>query len=127
MLSDRGLASALDALAQRAPLPIELDGCPARRLPEPVEAAAYFVVAEAVTNVVRYAEATHARVAIALDDGTAERARADDGVGGADPDRGSGLRGLADRVAALDGRLDVQSRPGEGTTVRATIPCASTG
>ena len=122
VLSDRGLASALDALAQRAPLPVEIDGCPADRLPEPVEAAAYFVVAEAITNVVRYAGATHARVAVTRDGGQLAVLVADDGVGGADPDRGSGLRGLADRVAALDGRLEVRSDAGRGTTVRATIP-----
>jgi signal transduction histidine kinase len=122
VLSDRGLSSALDALAQRAPLPVEIDGCPAERLPEPVEAAAYFVVAEAITNVVRYAGATHARVAVTRDGGQLAVLVADDGVGGADPDRGSGLRGLADRVAALDGRLEVRSDDGRGTTVRATIP-----
>ena len=96
---------------------------PAERLPEPVEAAAYFVVAEAITNVVRYARASHARVAVTHDDGRLAVAVADDGVGGADPERGSGLRGLADRVAALDGRLEVDSAAGAGTTVRATIPC----
>ena len=94
---------------------------PEERLPEPIEAAAYFVVAEAITNVARYAEATtprwrsHARTA------TWSCASADDGVGGADPAR-LGLRGLADRVAALDGRLEVASPPGDGTTVRALIP-----
>ena len=123
VLSDRGLASALDALAQRAPLPVEIDGCPAGRLPEPVEAAAYFVVAEAITNVVRYAQASHARVAVSRADGQLAVEVEDDGVGGADPGQGSGLRGLSDRVAALDGRLEVRSDAGHGTTVRATIPC----
>ena len=122
VLSDRGLASALQALASRAPLPVELDGCPAGRLPEPVEAAAYFVVAEAITNVVRYAGATHARVAVTRADGTLAVEVEDDGVGGADPGQGSGLSGLADRVEALDGRLDVRSERGSGTLVRATIP-----
>ena len=123
VLSDRGLASALDALAQRAPLPVEIDGCPSGRLPEPVEAAAYFVVAEAITNVVRYAQASHARVAVSRADGQLAVEVEDDGVGGADPGQGSGLRGLSDRVAALDGRLEVRSDAGHGTTVRATIPC----
>jgi signal transduction histidine kinase len=122
VLSDRGLASALAALAQRAPLPVELDGCPDGRLPEPVEAAAYFVVAESITNVVRYAQATHARVAVTRGDGGLAVEVEDDGIGGADPGQGSGLRGLADRVAALDGRLEVRSDAGRGTTVRATIP-----
>ena len=113
VLSDRGLASALEALAQRAPLPVEIDGCPAGRLPEPVEAAAYFVVAEAITNVVRYApREPRAACAVTRDDGRLAVAVADDGVGGADPGNGSGLRGLADRVAALDGRLEVRSDAG---------------
>jgi hypothetical protein len=93
-------------------------------LPEPVEAAAYFVVAEALTNVVRYADATSAHVAVSRDGDRVLVEVCDDGVGGADPAAGSGLRGLADRVAALDGRLEVRSPPGAGTTVRAVIPSA---
>jgi len=123
VLSDRGLRSALEALAQRMPLPVEIAAAPDERLPEPVEAAAYFVVAEAVTNVVRYADATHARVEVVRDGDRVAVRVADDGVGGADPAQGSGLRGLADRVAALEGRLDVRSSPGAGTTVDAVIPC----
>jgi signal transduction histidine kinase len=124
VLSDRGLGAALDALAQRIPLPVEIVAAPAGRLPEPVEAAAYFVVAEALTNVARYAGAGHARVSVTHASGRLLVEVADDGAGGADPAAGSGLRGLADRVAALDGRLDLESSPGVGTTVRAIIPCA---
>jgi signal transduction histidine kinase len=123
VLSERGLGAALPALAQRIPIPVEFTGYPADRLPRGVEAAAYFVVAEALTNVVRYAHGSHARVAVRHDDESLVVEIADDGVGGADPHRGSGLRGLADRVAALDGRLEVESSPGRGTTVRAVIPC----
>jgi signal transduction histidine kinase len=123
VLTDRGLGPALDALAQRIPLPVEIAAAPEGRLPEPVEAAAYFVVSEALTNVSRYARATHARVSVTHASARLLVEVADDGDGGADPAAGSGLRGLADRVAALDGRLDVESPPGVGTTVRAFIPC----
>jgi signal transduction histidine kinase len=124
VLTDRGLEAALEALAERTPLPVSLDQMPAERLPAPVEAAAYFVVAEALTNVARYAKASQAEVRIARDSGYAVVEVRDDGVGGADPATGTGLRGLADRLAALDGRLEVHSPPGEGTTVRAEVPCA---
>ena len=123
VLSDRGLGSALQALAGRIPIPVEIGATPEERLPEPVEAAAYFVVAEAITNVARYAGATHARVEVEREDDRVVVRVADDGVGGADPRKGSGLSGLADRVAALDGRLEVVSPPGRGTTVEAVIPC----
>ncbi len=95
------------------------------RLPAPVEAAAYFVVSESLTNVAKYAGATHARVDVARREGHALVEVRDDGVGGADPRAGTGLRGLADRLAALDGRLEVLSPPGGGTLVRAELPCAS--
>jgi len=124
VLTDRGLEPALEALAERAPLPVSLDQMPAERLPAPVEAAAYFVVAEALTNVVKYAEASTAAVRIRRNGSYAVVEVHDDGVGGADPAIGTGLRGLADRLAALDGRLEVHSPPGEGTTVRAEVPCA---
>jgi PAS domain S-box-containing protein len=124
ILTDRGLEAALEALAERAPLPVTLDAMPPERLPASVEAAAYFVVAEALTNVAKYAGATRAVVRIGRDDGYAVVEVADDGVGGADPTIGTGLRGLADRLAALDGRLEVHSPPGEGTIVRAKVPCA---
>jgi signal transduction histidine kinase len=123
VLSDRGLDAALDGLADRAPLPVELGGTTGSRMPERVESAAYFVVAEALTNVAKYAQASHARVNVTQDNGRVMVEVADDGVGGADPTTGSGLRGLVDRVAALGGTLDVDSPPGRGTTIRAEIPC----
>jgi signal transduction histidine kinase len=125
ILTDRGLGPALQALAERAPLPVDLSAMPQERLPPSVEAAAYFVVSESLTNVAKYAHAQHAVVSIAQDDGYAVVEVRDDGVGGADPGEGTGLRGLADRLAALDGRLEVHSPPGRGTLVRAKVPCAS--
>jgi signal transduction histidine kinase len=123
VLSDRGLDAAVEALAHRAPLPVELDLGPGGRLPGRVESASYFVVAEALTNVVKYARATHASVNLSRQNGHVLVEVSDDGVGGADPSNGSGLAGLVDRVSALGGRLQVDSRPGGGTTVRAEIPC----
>ena len=96
----------------------------AERLPPAVESASYFVVAEALTNVARYASASRAEVTVSRVNGRVEVEIRDDGIGGADPAAGSGLRGLADRVAALDGRLEVTSPRGAGTVVRAVIPCA---
>ncbi len=122
VLSDRGLDAALEALVHRAPLPVELGATPGERLPERVESAAYFVVAEALTNVVKYSRANHARVNVTRRNGRVLVEVADDGVGGADPAKGSGLRGLLDRVSALEGGFEVDSQPGRGTTVRATIP-----
>jgi signal transduction histidine kinase len=124
VLSDRGLGTALETLAHRAPVPVELAELPEERLPEAVELAAYFVVAEALTNVAKYANATHATVEVARENGRLVVEVADDGVGGADPDNGSGLRGLADRIAVLEGRLEIDSERGRGTTIRARIPCA---
>jgi signal transduction histidine kinase len=124
ILTDRGLAPALEALAGRAPLPVELEHLPDERLPLPVEAAAYFVVAESLTNVAKYAEAEHATVRVLRENGYAVVEIEDDGIGGADPSVGTGLRGLADRVRALDGKLEVRSPRGAGTLVRAKIPCA---
>jgi signal transduction histidine kinase len=122
VLSDRGLDTAIEALAARAPVPVELGALPGEPLPEAVELAAYFVVSEALTNVAKYAGACHASVSVKRDNGRVVVAVADDGVGGADPERGTGLRGLADRIALLEGRLDVDSPPGHGTTVTARIP-----
>jgi signal transduction histidine kinase len=121
VLTDRGLAAALVSLALRTPLPVELD-LPAERLPAPVEAAAYYVVAEAVTNVVKHAGASSVSVRVAEEGATVAVEVADDGVGAGEASSGSGLRGLADRVAALDGRLRVESPPGGGTRVVAEIP-----
>ncbi len=122
VLSDRGLGPAVEALAVRSPLPVKVVEVPGERLPEPVEAAAYFVIAEALTNVAKYANANAATVAVRRINGHAHVEVRDDGVGGADPGRGSGLRGLADRVGALDGSLALDSPPGSGTTLRAEIP-----
>jgi signal transduction histidine kinase len=126
VLSDHGLGMALDALAARFPFPVEVTAVPDERFPETIESAAYFVVAEAITNVARYAHASTATVSVEHGCDTLVVEIADDGIGGADPSAGSGLRGLSDRVAALDGRLQVDSPPGRGTTVRAEIPCALT-
>ena len=122
ILSDRGLGAALEALAGRAPMRVDLADLPSDRLPEPIEAAAYFVVAEALTNVVKYAHASQATVSVTRLNGHAVVEVADDGIGGADPDRGSGLRGLVDRVSALDGRMLLDSPAGSGTRLRAEIP-----
>ena len=123
LLTDRGLKPALEALANRTLVPVELAGLPDDRLPAGVEAAAYYLVAEALTNVAKYARASKASVRVARANGSVTVEVSDDGIGGADVGRGSGLRGLADRVEALDGHLDVDSPPGAGTRLRAEIPC----
>ena len=125
VLADRGLAPALETLASRSPLPVALEGVPEGRLAEPLEAAAYFVVAESLTNAVKHAEASELRVRMATEEGELRVEISDDGRGGADPDGGgTGLRGLADRVEALGGQLSLESPPGAGTTVRAALPLA---
>jgi signal transduction histidine kinase len=124
ILTDRGLSAALEALAGRAPVPVEVQAVPEGRMPMPVEAVAYFVVSESLTNMAKYADAEYATVRVLRENGYAVVEIEDNGIGGADPSAGSGLRGLADRLAALDGRLEVDSPPGVGTTVRARIPCA---
>jgi signal transduction histidine kinase len=121
VLSDRGLEAAVESLAKRAPLPVEIDASIEGRLPSPVESAAYFVVSEALTNVVKHSGAGSAEVGIRRDNGHLLVEVRDDGSGGVDRS-GSGLRGLSDRVAALDGRLDVEGSPRGGTVVRADIP-----
>ena len=105
----------------RSAVPVELAALPGRRLPEPIEAAVYYVVCEALVNVAKHANATGAHVSVSEQDGQVVLEVSDDGAGGADAAGGSGLRGLADRVEALDGRLAVTS-DGSGTTLRATIP-----
>ena len=122
LLTERGLDPALESLAARAPLPVTISASVEGRLPQPVEAAAYFVVMEALTNVAKYASASAAEVRVEQVDGYVVVGVQDDGVGGADPAAGSGLAGLADRVAALGGRLVVESPPGGGTVVRAELP-----
>jgi len=122
-LSERGVGAAVEALVARAPLNIETDVQLDERLPAPVEAAAYFVIAEGLTNVVRYAETHNAWVHISRQGGEVLVRVADDGRGGAVIANGTGLRGLMDRLAVLDGRLEVTSPPGRGTTLEAHIPC----
>ena len=126
ILTDRGLCPALQTLIDRAPpdLDVELSGAPDDRLPAPIEAAAYFVVAESLTNIAKYAHAGHASVLVERNNGHAVVEVRDDGVGGANPEAGTGLRGLADRLTVIDGRLEVVSPLGEGTLIRAQIPCA---
>jgi PAS domain S-box-containing protein len=122
VLSERGLSAALEALAGRAPVPVGVT-VPPDRFPPAVEAAAYYVISEALANVAKYAEASAVEIRVTRQNGRAVVEVADDGVGGADPTRGSGLSGLVDRVEALDGVLKVESEPGAGTRVRAEIPC----
>jgi signal transduction histidine kinase len=121
ILTEEGLRPALAALARRAPVPVEVSVCN-ERLPAAVEATAYFVAAEALANVVKHAHAAHASIAVARSNGRVAIEVADDGVGGADAN-GAGLRGLRDRVEALDGRLRVESPGDGGTRVQAAIPC----
>jgi signal transduction histidine kinase len=124
LLTERGLAAALDELCRRAALPTHLQVTVERRLPDQVESAAYFVASEALTNAAKHSHGTEVRIT-ASDDGrwlTVEVA--DNGIGGASTGGGSGLRGLEDRVEALSGRFTVSSPPGRGTTLRAEIPCA---
>jgi signal transduction histidine kinase len=123
VLSDRGLGAAVETLALRAPLTVAIGELPSARLPEHVELAAYFVVSELLTNVAKYASASRASVTVTRTDGQLAVAVSDDGVGGADPDLGTGLRGLSERLAAIEGRLEIDSKRGHGTNVRATIPC----
>ena len=122
VLSDRGLEPALRALADRAPVPVIVEEVPEERLPGAVETAAYFVASEALTNVAKYAQATEASVSVRRINGRVRVEVADDGIGGANAANGSGLRGLSDRVAALDGKLSVESPAGRGTRLRAEIP-----
>ena len=124
ILTNRGLPAALQDLAGRASIPVEVIAAPAERLPDQVEAAAYFVVSECLANVDKHAQATLATVSVEPHGGELVVTVADDGTGGAQLEAGSGLQGLEDRVGALDGSIHLESPPGEGTTVRATIPLA---
>ena len=123
VVSGHGLAVALESLATVTPLEVELktDGLP--RLPEQLEVAAYYVVSESLTNAAKHAQASRVSVEVRVDEDTLIAEIIDDGIGGADSERGTGLRGLADRVEALDGRLRIWSAAGSGTHVRAEIPC----
>jgi signal transduction histidine kinase len=122
ILTQSGLAAAVGALAERATLPVDIEMDVDRRLPAPVEAAAYFLVAEALTNVSRYARASGARVQIEIDGDDLVVTVTDDGMGGVDVAAGSGLRGLQDRLATVDGSLEIDSPPGEGTRLTGRIP-----
>jgi len=125
VVSGHGLEVALEQLVARAPVPIRLTLKVGERLPEQLEVAAYYLVSESLANVGKYAEASSATVEVTRGDGQLLVEVVDDGIGGADTERGSGLRGLADRVEAQGGRLRVWSPVGGGTRVRAEIPCAS--
>jgi signal transduction histidine kinase len=121
VLSERGLEVALGALALRAPVPVELEAVPDRRLPEAAEAAAYYVVAEGLANAQKHARARRVVVRLTEEGSTLVVEVVDDGVGGADP-KGGGLRGLADRVEALEGSLQLDSPRDRGTRLVARIP-----
>jgi signal transduction histidine kinase len=124
LLTEQGLGAALETLAERSPVPVSFAELPQERLPAPAEAAAYFLVSEALVNVTKHAHASRVRVSAVRRDGRVVVEVDDDGVGGADPGLGSGLRGLSDRLHALDGMLEVESAPGRGTHLHAEIPCA---
>jgi signal transduction histidine kinase len=122
LLSDRGLGPALEALAARAPVPVEVSGVPDHPLPQEVEAAVYYVTAEALTNMAKHAHADAAWVELTVENGCVRLQIRDDGVGGADSSAGGGVAGLCDRVEALEGAMTIDSPLGGGTTVTAEIP-----
>jgi signal transduction histidine kinase len=122
VLTDRGLAVALEGLVQRAPMPVELSVAVPERLEPAIEAAVYFLVSEAITNAAKHARADTVRVDVAATPDTVAVAIGDDGAGGADAGHGSGLRGLVDRLEAVGGHLDIESAPGAGTRLSAQLP-----
>jgi signal transduction histidine kinase len=122
VLTQQGLAAALESLAEQASLPVTVAAAPCRYAPV-VEATAYFVVAEALTNVAKHSHATQAAVTLRRHHDRLVVEVADDGVGGADPARGSGLTGLSDRAAALGGQVSIHSPLGCGTRLRIELPC----
>jgi signal transduction histidine kinase len=126
ILLERGLGPALRTLALRASVPVDLELGPDRRLPQPVEIGAYYVVSEALTNAAKHANASRVRVTLEQTNGFVQVSIADDGVGGVDTTRGSGLIGLRDRVEALGGSLSVDSAPGRGTSLVVTLPVEPT-
>ena len=121
-LTDRGVEAAVRSLVHRVPVPVDFRAVVPERVDGTIEAAAYFVISEALTNVVKYAQASSASVELKLAGDTLVATVADDGIGGAEPELGSGLRGLVDRVQAVGGRLQLSSPPGEGTRLRAELP-----
>jgi signal transduction histidine kinase len=125
LLREEGLAAAVEALARRTPLPVTVEGSVGDRLPDPVELAAYFVVSEGLTNVVKHASASEVTVRLAREADTLRVDVTDDGIGGARAAADSGLAGLRDRLEALDAKLVVESEPGRGTSIRTEIPCGS--
>lgn len=122
ILTHEGLGPALESLAERSPVPVEVTATPEERLPEPVEACAYFVCSEALQNMAKYSRASRAEVSATRRNGRLELLIEDDGIGGADPAKGSGLRGLVDRVEAAGGGLRIESTPGRGTRIEASMP-----
>jgi signal transduction histidine kinase len=112
----------LRTLARRSAVPVELSGEIEHRLPEPIEVAAYYVVSEALTNATKHANASRVDIEASTQDGSLRLSIRDDGIGGADPTRGSGLVGLTDRVEALGGSIRVGSRPGDGTHITVELP-----
>jgi signal transduction histidine kinase len=125
ILTERGLGAAVGSLAERSRVPVVVEDQVEGRLPGPVEASLYFVVAEALTNVAKYAHATQAVVTLTRREGSVVVEVSDDGIGGADETRGSGLRGLVDRLAVVGGTLTVESPPGRGTRLTSVVPTTS--
>jgi signal transduction histidine kinase len=125
VLSNRGLGPALKTLARRSSVPVNLDVTIDRRLPDPIEVAAYYVVAEALTNTAKHAQASEVTVVVQVQDAHLRLSIRDDGIGGANAAKGSGLIGLKDRVEALGGQIQVSSPPGIGTSLQLTIPLDS--
>ena len=123
ILSDAGLGPALEALALRSPIPVELEVMTKERFAQPVEVAAYFAASESLANAAKHSQASRIDVALTREDEGLLLSVSDDGIGGADPGRGSGLVGLRDRVEALGGSLAIKSKAGDGTSVVATLPC----
>ena len=122
ILTEGGLGAAVKSLARRSRVPVELDVEAVGRLPQAVEVAAYYVVSEALTNAAKHAGASHVQVELGIENGRVRMAIRDDGVGGADPTRGTGLLGLRDRVEALGGVIEVESSRGQGTALHVRLP-----
>jgi signal transduction histidine kinase len=124
VLADRGLVGAIQALVLASPVPVEISAeLPTERLPAPVESAAYFAVAEAIANVIKHSAARTAWIRVRLEDGLLSMLVGDDGLGGADPDKGSGLRGIEHRLEAFDGTMQISSPSGGPTVVTMEVPC----